>query len=49
MSQRFGALRSGLVAVVTGVVLVTSAGTASAVPAPPPNPTDGQLGEACLL
>ncbi|WP_241037359.1 M23 family metallopeptidase [Blastococcus litoris] len=43
-------MRTVLVAVLTGAVtsalLLGSAGPALAVPAPPPNPTDGQLGDA---
>ena len=46
MSQRLRALRTALVAVVTALVVVATAGTAAAVPAPPPNPTDGQLTDA---
>jgi murein DD-endopeptidase MepM/ murein hydrolase activator NlpD len=38
--------RTVLVAVVTGATLLGSAGPALAVPAPPPNPTDSQLGSA---
>ncbi|MCF6509912.1 M23 family metallopeptidase [Blastococcus sp. MG754426] len=39
-------LRTALVGVVAGVALVLTAAPAVAVPAPPPNPTDGQLGAA---
>jgi murein DD-endopeptidase MepM/ murein hydrolase activator NlpD len=40
------ALRSTLVGVLTAAVLVVTAAPALAVPAPPPNPTDGQIGAA---
>lgn len=43
--RRASLARNALVAVVTGVVLIGTAGPASAVPAPP-NPTDDQLGAA---
>ncbi|UOY00846.1 hypothetical protein [Blastococcus sp. PRF04-17] len=39
-------LRVALIGVVAGAVVLASAVPASAVPAPPPNPTDGQLGAA---
>ena len=39
-------LRSGLVAVLAGAALVVTAAPAVAVPAPPPNPTDGEIGAA---
>ncbi len=38
--------RTVLVAVLTGAALLASAGPAAAVPAPPPNPTDSELGAA---
>ena len=46
MQHRFGALRTALVAAMTGAVVVATAATAWAVPAPPPNPTDGQITDA---
>jgi murein DD-endopeptidase MepM/ murein hydrolase activator NlpD len=39
-------LRSALVAVLAGAALVVMAAPALAVPAPPPNPTDGQINAA---
>ncbi|MGY1713116.1 M23 family metallopeptidase [Geodermatophilus sp. SYSU D01106] len=39
-------LRVALAGLLTGAVLVGGAGPALAVPAPPPNPTDGQLADA---
>ncbi|WP_448626606.1 M23 family metallopeptidase [Geodermatophilus sp. URMC 64] len=46
MLHRLGALRTALVGVVTGAVVVASAGTALAAPAPPPNPSDDQISDA---
>lgn len=46
VGRRARPVRTVLVAAVTGVTLLGSAGTAAAVPAPPPNPTDSQLGDA---
>jgi murein DD-endopeptidase MepM/ murein hydrolase activator NlpD len=39
-------VRAALVAIVAGVMVLGAAAPAFAVPAPPPNPTDGQIGEA---
>ncbi|SEK87695.1 Murein DD-endopeptidase MepM and murein hydrolase activator NlpD, contain LysM domain [Blastococcus sp. DSM 46786] len=39
-------LRTALVGVVAGAALVLTSAPAVAVPAPPPNPTDGQIGSA---
>src|SRR5215213_1278994 len=38
--------RTVLVAALTGATLLVSAGPAAAVPVPPPNPSDSQLGDA---
>jgi murein DD-endopeptidase MepM/ murein hydrolase activator NlpD len=46
VGRRPRAARTVLVAVVTGAMLLGSAGAASAVPPPPPNPTDSELGSA---
>src|SRR3954469_14830615 len=46
MQHRLGALRTALVGAVTGAVVVATAATAWAVPAPPPNPTDSQITDA---
>ena len=46
VGRRARSARTVIVAVVTGVTLLGSAGPALAVPAPPPNPTDSQLGSA---
>ena len=46
MHQRLAALRTAFVGVVTGVVVLGTAVTAWAVPAPPPNPTDTQIDDA---
>jgi murein DD-endopeptidase MepM/ murein hydrolase activator NlpD len=46
MHQRLAALRTAFVGVVTGVVVLGTAVTAWAVPAPPPNPTDTQITDA---
>ena len=46
MHKRLAALRTALVGVVTGVVVVGTAMTAWAVPAPPPNPSDTQINDA---
>jgi murein DD-endopeptidase MepM/ murein hydrolase activator NlpD len=46
MQKRLAALRTALVGAVTGVVVVGTAVTAWAVPAPPPNPTDTQITDA---
>src|SRR3954449_1065596 len=46
MLQRLGALRTALVGAMTGAVVIATAGTALAVPAPPPNPTDNQITDA---
>ncbi|MGY1660780.1 M23 family metallopeptidase [Geodermatophilus sp. SYSU D00705] len=43
---RAGAVRALLAGAVTGVVLVGTAAPAGAVPAPPPNPTDTEIGQA---
>ncbi|MBM7806221.1 murein DD-endopeptidase MepM/ murein hydrolase activator NlpD [Geodermatophilus bullaregiensis] len=39
-------MRSALVGLLTGAVLLGAAGPALAVPSPPPNPTDGQIADA---
>ncbi len=44
--RRPRALRTLLAGALTGAVLVGTATPALAVPAPPPNPTDGELGDA---
>jgi murein DD-endopeptidase MepM/ murein hydrolase activator NlpD len=46
MHQRLAALRTALVGVMTGVVVVGTAVTAWAVPPPPPNPSDSQISDA---
>jgi murein DD-endopeptidase MepM/ murein hydrolase activator NlpD len=46
MQKRLAALRTALVGAVTGVVVVGTAVTAWAVPAPPPNPSDTQITDA---
>jgi len=46
VGRRARPVRTLLVAAVTGAMLLGPAGTAAAVPAPPPNPTDSQLGDA---
>src|SRR5687767_9942760 len=43
---RAAAVRALLAGAVTGAVLLGSAAPAGAVPAPPPNPTDSDLGQA---
>ncbi|MGY1806605.1 M23 family metallopeptidase [Blastococcus sp. SYSU D00669] len=48
MVQRLGALRTALVGALTGAVVLASAGTAVAVPAPPPNPSDSQISDAAV-
>jgi murein DD-endopeptidase MepM/ murein hydrolase activator NlpD len=45
-AQRTRPLRTALIAVVAGAALVTTAAPALAVPASPPNPSDGQIGAA---
>jgi murein DD-endopeptidase MepM/ murein hydrolase activator NlpD len=46
MHKRLTALRTALVGVVTGVVVLGTAVTAWAAPAPPPNPSDTQINDA---
>jgi murein DD-endopeptidase MepM/ murein hydrolase activator NlpD len=46
MDKRLAALRTALVGVVTGAVVLGTAVTAWAVPAPPPNPSDTQITDA---
>jgi murein DD-endopeptidase MepM/ murein hydrolase activator NlpD len=46
MHKRLVALRTALAGVVTGVVVLGTAVTAWAAPAPPPNPSDTQLNDA---
>jgi murein DD-endopeptidase MepM/ murein hydrolase activator NlpD len=46
MHKRLIALRTALAGVVTGVVVLGTAVTAWAAPAPPPNPSDTQLNDA---
>jgi murein DD-endopeptidase MepM/ murein hydrolase activator NlpD len=48
MHKRFTALRTALVGVVTGVVVLGTAVTAWAAPAPPPNPSDTQINDAAV-
>ena len=48
MHKRLVALRTALAGVVTGVVVLGTAVTAWAAPAPPPNPSDTQINDAAV-